>query len=64
VFNLASTGLAFLRRAAIPFGLLYSEAVFAVMNILIVPLTLAPKLTDYSEPAAGAQRAHWNNPLH
>lgn len=45
VFILASTKLAFLRRAAIPFGLLYSVAVFAVMNILIVPFTLAPKLT-------------------
>ncbi len=45
VFILASTKLAFLRRAAILFGLFYAVAVFAVMNILIVPLTLVPKLT-------------------
>lgn len=45
VFILASTKLAFLRRGAILFGLLYGIAVFAVMNILIVPQTLAPKLT-------------------
>lgn len=44
VFILASTRLAFLRRAAIPFGLLYGLGVFLVMNILIVPHTLVPKL--------------------
>ncbi|HEX9038649.1 MAG TPA: hypothetical protein VF808_16835 [Ktedonobacterales bacterium] len=44
VFILAAIKLAFLRRGAILFGLLYALAVFLVMNALVVPLTLAPKL--------------------
>ncbi len=45
VYLLAATRLAFLRRATILSGLLFGLAVFAVMNMLVVPLSLAPKLT-------------------
>jgi uncharacterized membrane protein YagU involved in acid resistance len=51
VFLLAASRLAFLRRATVLSGFLYGVGVFVVMNILIVPLSLAPKLA-FSVPLA------------